>query len=169
MSASELNWYLIKTNPRKEQWVCEQLSGIVPEVFNPLHRPATKSRGRKVPVLQPLFPTYIFITCDLALHSFEISHTPGVRGFVSAGVEPLVVPPAVIAELRRRCPGGIAETHRPRLKHGQPVEIVSGPLRGLSGIFDQYRSAGQRVIIMLDLIRSGVVRVALRTTELSCM
>jgi len=87
---------------------------------------------------------------------------------VSAGIEPLVVPPGVIAELRRRCPGGIADTHQPRLEQGQPVEIVSGPLRGLSGIFDQYRSAGQRVIIMLDLIRSGLVRVALRTTELSC-
>jgi len=166
MFTSRLNWYLIKTSPRKEQWVCEQLSGLGVELFSPLHQTEQKHRRRKVSALQPLFPTYVFAECDLTDHLFAVTHTPGVRGFVSAGREPLIVPQAVIAELQRRCPGGVAEIKQPHLKRGQPVEIVSGPLRGLSGVFDHYRSAGQRVIIMLDLIRSGAVRVALRASEI---
>lgn len=160
-----LHWYLLKTNPRKEHWVCQQLAIFASELFSPVHLAGQKRINRKAPALQPLFPTYVFVKCDLESQFFEITHTPGVRGFISAGLDPIIVPGQVIDELKRRCPGGVAEIKQPQLKPGQTVEIVSGPLRGLSGIFDQYRSAGQRVIIMLDMIGLGGVRVDLSAKE----
>ena len=111
--------------------------------------------------LQPLFPGYIFASFDLTASYFEVMHTPGVRGLVSAGNEPLAVKPEIIAELERRCPGGIVEMQRPILRQGQRVEIVEGPMSGLSGIFDRYVSANQRVMIMLETIGGGALRTNL--------
>jgi transcriptional antiterminator RfaH len=159
MFAPGFHWYLLKTNPRKEKWVCEQISRFAFEVFSPIHRTGQKRGDRKVPTLQPLFPTYVFAECELDRQFFEITHTPGVRGFISAGTEPLIVSEQVIAELKRRCPGGVAEIGQQWQEPSRTVEIVSGPVRGLSGIFDQYRSAGQRVIMMLELIRTYAVHV----------
>src|SRR5258708_1278179 len=99
-----LRWYLLKTNPRKEHWVCQQLAVFASELFSPVHSTGQKCLNRHASALQPLFPTYVFVECDLENQFFEITHTPGVRGFISAGLDPIVVPEEVIDELKCRCP-----------------------------------------------------------------
>jgi transcriptional antiterminator RfaH len=156
-----VNWYLISCKSRKEQWVCQQLAGRIQEAFSPLLRTRPAVGAGATTTLQPLFPGYIFAAFDLVVSYFAVMHTPGVRGLVSAGTEPLAVTPETIAELKLRCPGGIVEIQRPILQQGQRVEIVRGPMQGLSGIFDRYLSANQRVIILLETIGRGALRTTL--------
>jgi transcriptional antiterminator RfaH len=160
------NWYLVYCRSRKEQWVCQQLVGEVQETFSPLLRTRCV-RGNRTTILQPLFPGYIFAAFDLAVSYFDVMHTPGVRGLVSAGPEPLIVAPETIAELKLRCPGGLVEIQPPTLQNGQRVEIVRGPMQGLSGIFDRYLSANQRVIVMLEVIGKRALRATLPASQVA--
>jgi transcriptional antiterminator RfaH len=85
----------------------------------------------------------------------------GVRAIVSAGSDPLAVPDAIVAEIRRRGIDDIVEIVDPPLGSGQRVTIVDGPFRGFEAVFDRYLSGAERVAILLSAVESGGLRVVL--------
>ncbi len=154
-------WYLIRTKPGKERWVRDQLRTTVPEVFLPLLKGKTPRWGRMAMSITPLFPCYVFAQFDLQLRYFDVKYMPGVRGIVSAGNDPLAVPSAIVAEIRRRGTDDIVEIAKKPLGSGDRVLVVEGPFRGFEAIFERYLSGAERVAILLSAIEAGGLRVLL--------
>jgi transcriptional antiterminator RfaH len=154
-------WYLVRTKPGKERWVRDQLQPTIPEVFLPLLKAKAPRWGRMVMSVGPLFPCYVFARFDLQQRYFDVKYMPGVRGIVSAGNDPLAVPPAIVTEIRRRGVDDIVEIPEEPLGSGDKVMVVEGPFRGFEAIFERYLSGAERVAILLSAIEAGGLRVLL--------
>ena len=160
-------WYLIRTKPGKERWVRDQLNTTIPEVFLPLLKAKAPRWGRMATSVGPLFPCYVFARFDLQTCYFEVKYMPGVRGIVSAGNDPLAVPPAIVSEIRRRGTGDIVEIPEKPLDSGDRVMVLEGPFRGFEAIFERYLSGAERVAILLSAIEAGGLRVLLPASSVA--
>jgi transcriptional antiterminator RfaH len=160
-------WYLVHTKPQKERWVADQLSPILDDVFLPLLKGRAPRWGRMAESIGPLFPSYLFARFDLQARYFDIKYLQGVKGLVSAGNEALVVPPAIVDEIRNRMVGGVVEIVPAPLAPGERVTVVEGPFRGLEAIFERYLSGAERVAILLSTIDASGVRMVLPAGSVS--
>lgn len=160
-SGDGIDWYLIRTKIGKEKWVRDQLSTVVPEVFLPLLKARVPRWGRLAPSIGPLFPCYLFARLCLEKLYFDVKYMPGVRGFVSAGDDPLAVPARIIEEIRRRGIGDVIEIVEKPLDSGERVVVREGPFRGFEAIFERYLSGVERVAILLSAIEASGLRVVL--------
>jgi transcriptional antiterminator RfaH len=162
-----VEWYLIRTKPGKERWVSGQLSAILPEVFLPMLEARTPRWGKLAWSVMPLFPCYVFAQFDLQTRYFDVKYMLGVQGIVSAGCDPLVVPMAVVEEIKRRGVNGVVKIEPRKLDSGERVRVVEGPFRGFEAIFERYLSGAERVAILLSAIEANGLRVVLPSSALA--
>jgi transcriptional antiterminator RfaH len=155
------DWYLIRTKTGKEKWVRDQLRTIVPEVFLPMLKARAPRWGRMILSITPLFPCYLFARFSLEHRYFDVKYMPGVRGFVSAGDDPLAVPPGIVDEIRRRGTDDVIEIHEKPFGSGDRVVVREGPFRGFEAIFERYMSGVERVAILLSAVEASGLRVVL--------
>jgi transcriptional antiterminator RfaH len=156
---------LVRTKPAKERWVSGQLAGIAAEVFLPMLEVRTPRWGRMAQSLMPLFPCYVFAKFDVAARYFDIKYMGGVQGIVSAGGDPLSVPPNVVEEVKRRAVDGVVKIEPRLFGNGERVRVVEGPFRGFEAIFERYLSSAERVAILLNTIEAKGVRVILPSSS----
>lgn len=163
----QINWYLIRTKTGKERWVRDQLAGVVPEVFLPMLKAKVPRWGRMAVSIAPLFPCYLFARFDLQRQYFDVKYMTGVRSIVSAGIDPLAVPAAIVSEIRRRGVGDVIEIPEKPFGTGERVVVVEGPFRGFEAIFQHYLSGAERVAILLSAVESGGLRVVLSASAVA--
>ena len=157
-----MNWYLIQTKRGKERCVHDKLATIVSEVFLPILKTRISGQGQRgVWGTSPLFPRYLFAKFDLQRRYFDVKYMPGVGGVVSAGAEPLAVPPLVVDEIKRRSINGVVEPVEDPLTNGDCVRVVDGPFKGFEAIFDRYLSTPERVAILLSTLETNGLRIVL--------
>jgi transcriptional antiterminator RfaH len=161
------HWYLIRTKPGKERWVRDQLSPRLTEVFLPMLKARMPRWGRMAMSVAPLFPCYLFARLDLQVNYFEVKYLAGVTGMVSAGSDPIVVPEAIVAEIRARGVNDVVEIQEVPFDSGQPVRVVEGPFRGFEAIFERYLSSTERVAILLNTIENAGPRIVLPASALA--
>jgi transcription antitermination factor NusG len=107
--------------------------------------------------VRPLFPSYLFIAAALQWH--KARWTVGVTGIVaSSGGEPAVIGDHVIESLHARegKDGLVHLPEAPRLRPGDPVRVLHGPLEGRLGLFAGMRGV-QRVAVLLQFLGSAVL------------
>ncbi len=95
------HWYALNSKPHQECRVGEHLRQRRLEVYVPLVRvnPVNPRAAR----IRPYFPGYLFVHCDFSIVGVSTAQwTPGLRGVVSFGGPPGIVPDAFICELRQR-------------------------------------------------------------------
>ena len=97
----------------------------------------------------PLFPGYLFIAVELRWR--PAYDALGVSGIVKSGPAPVIVPDAVIADIRRRERDGVIELRR--LRAAARVRILGGPFRGHLGLCSSMNGA-QRVSVLLNFLGS---------------
>ncbi len=156
-----LKWYLIQTKPRKEKLVESNLSRLMIESYSPKIRERRRHNGSYDYVLKPLFPGYIFARFSIVTHYRTIKFMRGVKGIVSFGGVPAVVDNELIRTIRARERDGVIHIHERRWRKGEVLEIVDGPFRSLTGIFERYLNDNERVEILINCIRFSM-RVNLR-------
>ena len=123
--------------------------------------------GRMAISTAPLFPCYVFARLDLRTNYFEVKYLAGVSGLVSAGNEPIVVPEAIIGEIRSRGVDDVVEIREVPFDSGQQVRVVDGPFRGFEAIFERYLSGAERVAILLNTIENAGPRILLPASALA--
>jgi transcriptional antiterminator RfaH len=160
---SQPKWYLVRTRQHKEAFVNDTLCKVCAGTFLPLLRIKQWQWGRLANKVGPLFPCYLFIHLDLTAQYYTVQRTPGVVGLVSAGTEPIEVQQCIVDEIKRRAANGIVEVSPQTLRTGESVELMQGPLRGISGIFERYLSGPQRVTLLVQLLGAASVRVVAPT------
>jgi transcriptional antiterminator RfaH len=127
------------------------------EVFAPRIRQPFPKRGSTEcsDRVEPLFPSYIFARFELAVFYRKIRLTRGVHTIVGLGESATPVDDVTIEALKGRVEtNGFVRLGYPR--QGDLVEIVGGPLRSLTGIFESGLNGRDRVQILLTMLASGV-------------
>ena len=163
----QTDWYLVRTKTGKERWVRDQLANAVPEVFLPMLKAKAPRWGRMAVSIAPLFPCYVFARFDLQRQYFDVKYMAGVRTIVSAGIDPLVVPAAIVSEIRRRGVDDVIEIPDKPFGTGERVVVVEGLFRGFEAIFQRYLSGAERVAILLSAVESGGLRVVLSASAVA--
>ena len=149
----KINWYALRSKPRKEDTVWEQLNHRGIETFYPrLRVHPVNPRARKV---KPYFPGYLFVKVDLddiGISTFR--WMPHTLGLVSFGGEPAGVPDGLISAIKERvqdinAAGGEVFDG---LQHGDKIWIHSGVFSGYEAIFDNRLPGKERVRVLLQLL-----------------
>lgn len=143
-----MHWYAIHSKPRQEERALENLQRQGFEAWLPLMTVEKVLRSKLVQVVEPMFSRYLFIRLDTEQTNWSpIRSTLGVSKLVSFGNRPAVVSDELIEALQQ-----LPEQAPQRLiQPGQQVKIVSGPLRGLEGIYQQ-ADGELRAMVLIELL-----------------
>jgi len=163
-----LNWYALRSKPRKEDVLYRQVINRGFEAYYPRMKvQPVNPRSRK---LRPYFPGYMFVQADIetvGLSTFQ--WMPHASGLVVFGDEPAPVPESLIAAIRKRvdeinAAGGELFDG---LHQGDKIQIFDGPFAGYEGIFDARLPGTERVRILLQLLGDKrIVPVELRAGQI---
>lgn len=146
-------WYALRSKPRKEEVLWQQLHAQEFEVFFPrLKVQPVNPRSRK---LRPYFPGYMFVNVDIetvGLSTFQ--WMPHAIGLVSFDGEPASVPENFIYAIRKRVEEIAAAGGElfDGLKQGDVVRISSGPFAGYEALFDTRLPGSERVRVLLKML-----------------
>ncbi len=147
-----LRWYVVQTKVKKEKTVERRYMDLDLEVFLPWVRMRRRIGSRFQKVLDPLFPGYLFCRLDLFVAGKAARYAPGVKDFVRFGNNITEVEEEVVADLRKRCPDGVAD-YKPRpYLAGETVLIKEGPMASLEALFESEMKGSERVAVLLDLL-----------------
>lgn len=153
MTETQPAWYCIKTRPRQERVAKRGLQTHVGiEVFCPLLGFERVRRSGKVRVVEAMFPGYLFAKFSYAEHRRHVGSTNGVCTVVSFGGVPAIVADEILAELRASVSDGETIEIPTKIKIGEEVQIVEGPLRGLRAMVTRVLPARARVTVLLELL-----------------
>lgn len=152
------HWYACRTRARAEKKVDHLLRGRGIDSYTPLLERTRQWSDREKRVSFPLFPGYVFARFSLT-RLFEIVQTPGLVNVVRVNGYPTPVRESELESIRALVEGsslsGVEPSVCDPLHHGQQVEVIEGPFRGLSGIFVEVRGKA-RVVVQITAIRQAV-------------
>ena len=143
-----MHWYAIHSKPRQEERALDNLQRQGFEAWLPMLTVEKVLRGKLANVTEPMFSRYLFIQLDTEQTNWSpIRSTLGVSRLVSFGNRPAVVADELIQALQtvpQRAPERLFQP-------GQTIKIVSGPLKGIEGIFQQ-ADGEHRAMVLIDLL-----------------
>ena len=119
--------------------------------------PQRLSRFTHKPIERALFPGYVFARFDSDSYT-PILRIPGVIHVLTIERTPSPIAEADIENIRRliAAPSLIRpEGKAPNLQQGDTVEVIHGPLAGLTGQVT-YLETRMRVVIWIQAMRAGV-------------
>ena len=145
-------WYVLHTRSRFEQVVFDGLERKSLETFLPKMTVMSKRRDRRLKIRVPLFPGYVFVKSDLNVaERLEIVKTVGVVRLVGNREGPVPVPDGAIDSLQIIVSVDDPIVTGTRLKKGDRVMVVEGPLAGVVGTFVRYGGRG-RVVVSIEAL-----------------
>lgn len=159
-------WYAVQTRSNFEKIVEAELRSKEIESYLPVLKEAHRWKDRTKLVQKPLFPGYLFakFVDDPAL-KLRVLRTTGTVRIVggTTSIEP--IPEAEITNVRRLLSsGGAAFTH-PFLNVGAWVRVKQGPLKGVEGVLESFRSSSRLVLSINLLSRSVATEIGLADVE----
>lgn len=152
--SKSFHWFALLTRSNFEQTVFDQIRRKKIESFLPKTRRQSKRKDRKLMIEIPLFPGYIFVKSSYAsAYQLNILKTTGAVRLLGNTKGPVPVPETQIESLKLLTSAGtdLVTGSCIRLKKGDPVMVLEGPMAGLKGEFFEHKGGG-RVIIKIDLL-----------------
>ncbi len=150
------DWYAVQVKRYNERRGEQQLTLRGISVLLPFIEAVRRYRTRRVALLEPLFPGYLFAqmeSMDAAPERWQaLRWAPGVKRVLGTSDVPTPVGDDVIAAIRDRTRElGFV---RPVLGHvpGSRVRIRGGPMAGIEAVFDRQMSRAGRVRVLLELL-----------------
>lgn len=147
-------WHVVNCKPRQEAVAEEHLKRQGFEVYLPRMGTRQRRNGLWRESVQALFPRYLFVRVDRFHQNVApIRSTRGAVGLVRFGGEPAVVPDAVLMAIQAReaAETGLHDDPASRLRAGERIGVLDGPLAGLDGIY-VCDDGEQRAVILLELL-----------------
>jgi transcription elongation factor/antiterminator RfaH len=145
-------WYVIHTKPADEDRVNTNLQNQEIETLLPLVETYRYCGGKMVQKIKPLFTNYLFARLDLDLHYYKVKWTRGVNKILGSGNEPIPISEKIVQAIKERSGKDNLVKLEDEVKDGDLVQVTSGPLKGLRGVFQKMMSGKGRVKILLSLI-----------------
>lgn len=153
-------WYALQTWNRQERLAQASLQKHDITTFLPQieawHQTPYKGFFKRI---EPLFPCYILIQCDLTIDLRSRIHSQrGVRSLVQFGDTTPSIPLEVIQDLQERTFNGDFDITQPSI--GDKVEILDNScFHGYFGKLDSYMSGQQRAIILIETLQGNIKKV----------
>lgn len=147
-------WFAVQVTPRHEKKVALLLEYKSYRHFLPTSQVRRRWSDRIKILDEPLFPGYVFCQSRAPLLS-GLRGTPGIIRIVNFGGKPCPVPDCDIEDLLRVIQSGRDVAGCPYLAAGQTVQVVSGPLIGVSGTITQIKKRN-RLVLSLDVIMKSI-------------
>lgn len=147
-------WYALQAKPHREFFANSAVASIEGvETYLPCL--SVKPVNPRARTTRPFFPGYLFAYADLQRTGLSsLQYVPGVARIISYGDVPVVIPAAVIDEIRTRVgqvqrqdPAGLG-----RYRHGDRVRITAGPFAGYEAIFDTCLNGQQRARLLVEFL-----------------
>lgn len=146
-------WVCIRTKSRAEKKMADWLAARDIRHFLPvIERKQTSYRKTRISYL-PLFTSYVFVQGRLEKADFIGSSA--VVQIIKPHAEQI---PQLAKDIWNVWKGLAGSSHlelTQQLTKGQIVEVVSGPLKGLQGRFEKWKS-GRRLVLWVDMLGVGV-------------
>jgi transcription antitermination factor NusG len=154
-TAGTLQWYALWTRSRHEQVVRQQLEQKQIEAFLPTVAKWSRWKDRKKKIDWPLFPGYCFARFN-ALERLPVLTCTGVVSIVGfEGGEPAPIPEGEILGIQLLVQSDLVYDPCPFIREGMLVEVVHGPLRGVTGRLVR-KNEKARLVLSVDLIGQAV-------------
>jgi transcription antitermination factor NusG len=139
-------WFVLQTKPQREF----QVERLFREGGFQVYCPRYFDAGR----VKPFFPGYEFVYFKYPDQYKMVKYTRGVRHIVGNDHGAISLDPQFIDRLRSREIDGYIELEKygvePEL--GDEIEVVTGPWKGLRGVFRKQMSDQDRVIVLLNYV-----------------
>lgn len=151
------HWYALRTRPRHEKRVHDQLEQAGVESFSAVAPVEREWADRTRRVRMPLFPGYIFV--KVALEDVaQVLRWPGAVDLVRSQGTPVVVREEEMDAVRQLVDGVAKTGGLPEpadyLAPGRRVRVTDGPFQGLEGLLVEARG-GPRVSVRFDALRQA--------------
>jgi transcriptional antiterminator RfaH len=148
----EARWWALHTRPRAEKMLARKFLGRRLGFFLPLQHRQRRHRGRRFAADLPLFPGYLFLHGDAQARLHALETNAIVRCLAVEDQQRLH---ADLLRVHRLIASGADLTPEGRLQPGSPVEVVAGPLAGLTG---KVLRQGKRLTFFVEvqLLQRGV-------------
>ena len=151
---SQLPWFALQVNSRKENWIFAHLVGQGYECFSPKYKSVRQWSDRRKEIESPLFPGYLFCRFN-PLERLPILKTPGVMEIVGCNRKPIPIDEQEIQAIQRMMESSLARQPWPYLEVGERVRIQSGALRGLVGFLVALKG-NYRLVLSVTLLKRSV-------------
>ena len=150
MSISDFqgNWWVAHTKARNEKALAWQLVNEMVPYFLPMHWKVSKSRGRTIRSLLPLFPSYLFF-CGGDDERLKVLKTNRTANILEVENQKLLVQELLPIETVLK----LGKTVLPHdyIQVGQKCRVVAGPLAGTTGRVVQTPKE-TRLILQVDML-----------------
>jgi transcription elongation factor/antiterminator RfaH len=148
--SARLLWFAAYVRSRHETRVSEHLEARSVEFFLPQEKSERQWSDRRIVVMKPLFPNYIFVRIA-AGDRMRVLEVPGVVHLVGRVGQPEAMEDAEIEQLRRAAQECMKPQRHPLIAIGERVMVTRGPLEGAQGLL--VREKGRtRVVLELEMI-----------------
>jgi transcription antitermination factor NusG len=147
-------WFALQVVPQHEKKVSMLLEYGGYSHYFPIRRVRRRWSDRIKLLEQPLFPGYVFCRSQQSLMEV-VRSTPSIIRIVCFAGKPHPVSDEEIEALRCLTALGRKIDPHPYLGVGQKVQVVSGPMAGVSGIIVQFKKRN-RLVISVDVIMKSV-------------
>ena len=133
-----------------------QLQDLGTETYLPLLKSFKKDLRKGQPQIEPFFPGYVFVVLTPGIEFLHLRRVCGLVRLVCFDGQPAQVSRGIIQAFHARENGsGHICLHRPpqEFRGRDSIEVSSGPLAGVRGLFVRYLDGQQRVCVLLDILR----------------
>lgn len=138
-SKAHTQWYALYTSSRREKQTHEFLLKQGVHSYLPLVKTLKQWSDRKKWVEEPLFRSYLFVHISEAEY-FDVLNAPGAVRFIIFEGKTVPIPPQQIEAIRQFVETGqeLPEVEL-EMEPGAEVDIVAGPMKGISGVLMEIR------------------------------
>jgi transcriptional antiterminator RfaH len=143
-------WYVVNTKPRNEERAANNLINGGIEVLAPRLKLRKYKDGKFIQVVEPMFPSYIFVRFHPVDEFRMVKYARGVKTIVHFGGQIVPLQDEMIEFIKTRLDDGVAAIQKPSISKGDKILIKDGPFKGFSGIFESELDGKERVAILLD-------------------
>lgn len=145
-------WFVLHTKSRQEKVVAESLAAMGVGYFLPLLHQVRYYGQRKFDVELPLFPSYVFLR-GTRIAAFEANRVKRIAQIITVHNQPSL--DWELSNLYQAIASGADLNPYPFLVAGTPVEVRSGPFRGLQGVVDSH-ARQNRLILQVHMLGRAV-------------
>ncbi len=149
-----LNWFALLTRSNFEQTVYTHIVKKKFEAFLPKIKQKSTRKDRNLMIEKPLFSGYVFVKSSFEpVEQLKILKTLGAVRLLGNKSGPLAIPRSQIESLKilTSTSMDLITGANIRLKQGDLVMIMEGPMAGVRGEFTRYKGKG-RVVIKIDVL-----------------
>lgn len=159
MRAEENHWFAVQTEPNREKKVAELLINKGYECLLPLYKQRRSWCYKTIETQVPLFPMYVLCR-DTESTVGKIILTPGVRRIVGFGAKPTIIPEEEIIALKHLSDSNLLREPWEYLPDGTLIQVETGPMTGIRGIYNRSDDKGRLVISVTMLQRSVAIQLS---------